>query len=419
MGNEQQPQDSTISPKIIKAITCFKSKLDALESAKAQRSLLLDCTIPPSFNKDFNLNQWIHIARYVLQHDTTTSSIRQQCVPSLIKEDMFWKHYFHLVLEEKKKRKQVKDDANTEEPKKKKKTKHKPKKEKNQGIKDTSDGTAAIATTSTEDTKQSDEDDEDELYQVLLHKPLVWLYKIPANIWRGRNNKCELWNLRQPIWMGRLRIVAYNHGKHLEFQFLEKDGKLFLKSTRIKLNQITTDDDGTNPIHQYFDAYGVIDSSRYFIVWVDVPAHEGKKIPFGFGIRERLDAFDIRAAVADQMKIIRRKDSDILEDSDDSHGTEYKYNKLDVATTENRFELNDDEMISIGHDIDNIDIGHVKQELKGKKHSTILKVNVKKSEATIMNDALCLLPPPPSPPLTPKDELSHIPNIEHRIHAHE
>merc|ERR1712087_575786 len=107
----------------------------------------------------------------------------------------------------------------------------------------------------------------------------------------------------------------------------------------IKLAEISVDDDSTNPIHQYFDAYGVIDSSRYFIIWVDVP-HKPKeqsstrfnhKIPFGFGIRERQDAFDIRAAVADQMKIIRRdmdKQSAESKVSDESGGDNEGYDVL-------------------------------------------------------------------------------------------
>ncbi len=46
------------------------------------------------------------------------------------------------------------------------------------------------------------------------------------------------------------------------------------------------------------------------------------------------------------------------------------------------------------------------------RHSTILKVN---TAAVSVNSDAYLLPPPPSPPLTPKDELTHISNIDHHI----
>ena len=52
----------------------------------------------------------------------------------------------------------------------------------------------------------------------------------------------------------------------------------------------------------------MVDSSRYFVFWTDVPGQHqtSKRIPFGFGIRDRVDAFDIRAAVADQIKMVQR-----------------------------------------------------------------------------------------------------------------
>eukprot|EP01083_Nonionella_stella_P238032 834452_1 len=408
MGNEQQPaSDSSISPKIKNAIDSFTKTLNDIESSKEQRSLIFDCVVPSEFSNSFNLNQWINIAKYVLETDSIITNMRQKCVPSLIKEDEFWQKYFYIVSEEKKKKDKLKL--------KKKKKKKDNNKKKNP---ETETKTESKDETEPEENKKEEEEEdyfpEDDAYQVLLHKPIIWLYKIPATIWRGRNNKCELWGLRAPIWMGRLRIVAYNHGKHIEFQFLEKDGKLFLKSTRIKLDLITDDD---NPIHEYFDAYGVIDSSRYFIIWVDVPKQKTKKIPFGFGIRERMDAFDIRAVVADQMKIVKREiNMDAINDNNSISTDDDSINNIDT----HKFELNDDEMISIGHNIDNIDhrIDIDSKDKQTHKHSTILKVDTKIINSNNNSDAWLLPPPPPSPPLTPTDELTHIDNLTHHINIH-
>ena len=438
MGNEQTNENVAISPKIQNAINNFKLCLNNIESEKEQRLLILECKVDKEFNDKFNLNQWIHIARFVLENDKNIANMRQKCVPSLIKENEFWKRYFYLVKQQKK---------NKKKNKKKKEKKNKKEEER-------------------KEEEEKEEESEDIIYQVLLHKPLVWLYKIPATIWRGRNNKCELWGLRNPLWSGRLRIIAFNHGKHLQFQFLEKDGKLFLKSTLIKLNEINGDD-----IHEYFDAYGVIDSSRYFIIWIDLP-NKTKTIPFGFGIRERQDAFDIRAVVADQMKIIKRghththnndnNNYNIIGDNDDDDNDndndndqseyewitddEYKDNdhnstkdnlerkcieieindkktkkwmkkiKINKKKRKNRFELDEDEMISIGHDIDCIEHHHNdnNNNHSNYKHSTILKIDAKNinynknGNKNDDNDDLYLLPPPPSPPLTPQDELTHI-----------
>eukprot|EP01084_Bolivina_argentea_P094286 169501_1 len=128
--------------------------------------------------------------------------MRNKIVPSLIKEDEFWKRYFYLVQREKKKKQKDKKDEKEKVDEKEK------------------------------EKEDSNSKEEEEGYQVLLHKPLIWLYKIEATAWRGRNNKCELWSLRNPIWSGRLLIVAYNHGKEIIFKFLEKDGKIFIKSTK-------------------------------------------------------------------------------------------------------------------------------------------------------------------------------------------
>merc|ERR1712228_676966 len=332
-------QEAKIPEKVKKAINIFNTKLSKIDSPKEQRSIILKCTVTDQFNKDFNLNQWIHIARYVLENDKIIERIRQKLVSSMIKENDFWMRYFYLVKEEKKKNSQ-----------KSKKKKHKKTKSK------------------IKDKVPINEIVEEESYQMLLHKPIIWLYKISGQMWRGRNNKCELWGLRNPIWQGRLRIVAFNHGKDLEFQFLEKDGKIFLKSTRIKLEEISVDDD-SNPIHQYFDAYGVIDSSRYFIIWVDVPTKKQQfdhKIPFGFGIRERQDAFDIRAAVADQMKIIQRDKCSV---NKKMIRNDMEYENVSGDS------LNDDEMISIGHNIDNID-HQTDDALQKQQHSVILKMMI-------------------------------------------
>ena len=236
MGNTVEHDTPVISPKIKNAIKAFKDKLNQLESAKQQRAVLLECKVPASFGDTFELNSWIHIARYALSCDPSIAQHRQHLVPSLIKEVEFWKRYFYLVLQLKRR------------------TKSAQKKQQSTDEKEHSEVAQPEAEA---------EQEEDEHFQVLLHFPYIWLYRIAPTVWRGRSNKCEDWSLKQPLWFGRLRIVALRNGRHLEFQCLEKDGAMFLKSCRIPLDEITSDDaDDANPMHRYFDAYGVVDSSR-------------------------------------------------------------------------------------------------------------------------------------------------------------
>ena len=108
------------------------------------------------------------------------------------------------------------------------------------------------------------------------------MYKIIN--WRGRKNKASEWDLANPIWQGRLQIVTTMGGNYIDLRYLEKDGKIFLKSIPIPVCQLSEE---TNPLHTYFDMFGVIDSSRYFIFWVETPTQQKRRIPFAFGFTER------------------------------------------------------------------------------------------------------------------------------------
>ena len=306
------------------------------------------------------------------------------------------------------------DSAKHDHHSKNSKHKHKHKRDKRESKSNTSDAAT--------DSKESLEH---EPFEILLRKREIWLYRIPPNIWRSnRNNSAKQWNLREPLWTGHLRIVAFDHGNEIIFEFLNKNNSIYLQSVRIPLKKIilsqmssndtriqkvslteeslanasSTSDGSILNLHDYFDAYGVIDSSRYFIIWVETPNIDEKlrkRIPLGFGMRERHDAFDIRAAVTDQLRRVKNslningsndgsKGSDASDDSDNGSGGSLEDDLSNIKLTE-MFTLKENEMIAIGN------------HHKGNKSRIVTKsmeTNENKNNKLDLNKLL-LLPPPP------------------------
>ena len=92
------------------------------------------------------------------------------------------------------------------------------------------------------------------------------------------------------------------------------------------------------------------------------------------------------------------------EDYESMSGDGDALNEQEEKTESHMFKLEEDEMISIGHDIDNIDNQTEDALQKQQKHSVVVKMK----NIEINTDALCVkLTPPPSPTLTPANELNH------------
>ncbi|ETO11484.1 hypothetical protein RFI_25892 [Reticulomyxa filosa] len=260
MGNAEQKNGSVAPSEIEKCIDAFK---DSFQHVTHQD--MIDLTVPQSF--EFSLPSYISYAKYALSKDEHLAQMRAKIVPIRLKEDVFWTKYFYK-LQEFKNQAQKATSPKPAEVKKKKSSKKE----------------------ESESELKSNEK-RDDIFELVLQKPSVWLYQIPAKLWKGRNNKAEEWNILNPLWCGRMRIIAYEKGMKLKIQFLEPSGTIYLESVEIPLDKI---DDTDNPMHHYFDAYGVADSSRYFVIWVETPGPKKVRVPFGFGMRERQDAFDIR-----------------------------------------------------------------------------------------------------------------------------
>merc|ERR1712130_585787 len=100
------------------------------------------------------------------------------------------------------------------------------------------------------------------------------------------------------------------------------------------------------------------------------------------------------------MKIIRRDKEQKSEESKIESGDNDGYDVLDqdvgggAESEKNMFKLDDDEMIEIGHDIDNVD-HQTEDALQKHQNSVILKVDKEKIELEKDSFSLPALTPPP------------------------
>ncbi|KHN83944.1 Adaptin ear-binding coat-associated protein 2 [Toxocara canis] len=151
----------------------------------------------------------------------------------------------------------------------------------------------------------------DDYESVCLMKPEVFVYRIPP-LANNRGHKAADWNLDDPNWVGRMRLIAI--GKKLELRLEDKSsGQLFAKA----------------PIDEYpgICIEPVIDSSRYFVV--RLKNDNGQTAFIGMGFGDRGDSFDLNVALQDHFKYIEK--SSELEKED---ATAAEKPKLDLGFKE-------------------------------------------------------------------------------------
>ncbi|CAD5216778.1 unnamed protein product [Bursaphelenchus xylophilus] len=183
--------------------------------------------------------------------------------------------------------------------------------------------------------------------RVLLMKSEVFVFRIPP-LGASKGHKAADWNLDQPNWVGRLRLLTVDD--RLEIRLEDKStGVLYAKA----------------PIESApsMDFESVTDSSRYFVI--RLKNDNGQTAFVGIGFSDRSDSFDLNVAVQDHFKGIQRDHE--LAKEDESRP------KLDLGFKE-------------GQTI-NINIGGLKKSEKSTPRS---------SAPSSGDGPVPLLPPPPS-----------------------
>ncbi|KAE9539469.1 hypothetical protein AGLY_004721 [Aphis glycines] len=122
---------------------------------------------------------------------------------------------------------------------------------------------------------------------ILLVKNEVFVFKIPPRT-TNRGYRAADWNLAEPTWTGRLRIVSVGDACTLKLED-RNNGELFAKC----------------PIEQYpgVALESVSDSSRYFVVRIQ--DENGRAAFIGLGFGDRSDSFDLNVALQDHFKRIK------------------------------------------------------------------------------------------------------------------
>nr|CAD7402100.1 unnamed protein product [Timema cristinae] len=133
---------------------------------------------------------------------------------------------------------------------------------------------------------------------ILLVKSEVFVFKIPPRT-TNRGYRAADWNLAEPQWTGRLRLVA--KGKECVLKLEDKTtGELFAKC----------------PIETYpgVAVESVTDSSRYFVLRIQ--DDNGRSAFIGVGFSDRSDSFDLNVALQDHFKWLK-KSEEIEKEKDD------------------------------------------------------------------------------------------------------
>ncbi|XP_068629697.1 NECAP-like protein CG9132 [Battus philenor] len=129
----------------------------------------------------------------------------------------------------------------------------------------------------------------DSYESVLLVKNEVFVFKIPPRT-SNRGYRAADWNLQEPQWTGRMRLVA--KGDDLIMKLEDKtSGDLFAKC----------------PIDKYpgIALEAVTDSSRYFVVRIQ--DDNGRSAYIGLGFGDRSDSFDLNVALQDHFKWLKKE----------------------------------------------------------------------------------------------------------------
>ncbi|KPJ14996.1 NECAP-like protein CG9132 [Papilio machaon] len=129
----------------------------------------------------------------------------------------------------------------------------------------------------------------DSYESVILVKNEVFVFKIPPRT-SNRGYRAADWNLQEPQWTGRMRLVA--KGDDLIMKLEDKTtGELFAKC----------------PVDKYpgLALESVTDSSRYFVVRIQ--DDNGRSAYIGLGFGDRSDSFDLNVALQDHFKWLKKE----------------------------------------------------------------------------------------------------------------
>lgn len=132
--------------------------------------------------------------------------------------------------------------------------------------------------------------------RVLLVKPTVYLYKIPPITSTSRGFRASDWNLAQPDWSGRLRLISIGDKCFLRLEE-SPSGQLYCQAPIFS--------------HPGPQVQPVSDSRRYFVV--KVVSDTGRSASIGIGFADGADSFDLNVALQDHFAGIENASKTIEE----------------------------------------------------------------------------------------------------------
>lgn len=125
-------------------------------------------------------------------------------------------------------------------------------------------------------------DSNEDYERVLLVKPTVYVYKIPPLTSASRGFRAADWNLAQPDWTGRLKLISLGDKCFLRIED-STTGQLYCQA----------------PVFAFPgpQVQQVCDSRRYFVV--KVVSDTGRSALIGIGFSDGADSFDLSVALQD------------------------------------------------------------------------------------------------------------------------
>ena len=137
----------------------------------------------------------------------------------------------------------------------------------------------------------------------LLTLPEVLVFKVPP-MQGASGHRAADWNLDKPALTGELRLIS--RGDKIYVNIMQVSETLSVPATLFASCPIKLDPDASKPNSRVdFFLQPVTDSSRYFVARVEDEA-TGRRAYVGIGFAERQSAFDLRAALDDELKRIAR-----------------------------------------------------------------------------------------------------------------
>uniref|UniRef100_A0A6G1SKK2 Adaptin ear-binding coat-associated protein 1 n=1 Tax=Aceria tosichella TaxID=561515 RepID=A0A6G1SKK2_9ACAR len=133
--------------------------------------------------------------------------------------------------------------------------------------------------------------------RVLLVKPAVYVYKIPPLMSASRGFRAADWNLAQPDWNGRLRLISVGEKLLLKIEDCSS-GALYCQAPILAF---------PGPQLQ-----AVSDSRRYFVV--KVVSDTGRTALIGIGFADGADSFDLTVALQDHFASLGKETELKLDD---------------------------------------------------------------------------------------------------------